>query len=139
MLGLAAPLGPDAGRGRLILQRVAMLFRVAAKPKAPAATDRFPAVKVGDPRLQDSVKQRSPFLLRAARIVLHQLQHRFLYDVQGVFPVPRAELCDTQGTSLDAGKKTIQGLCVQCVRLPRPAGNAPGTALEAAPGALVCL
>ncbi len=102
-LGIAASLGPAAVGGRLVFQRIAALPRVAAEPDSPAPAHRFAAMEVGDTRLQNPVKQRSPLLRRSIGVALRESQHRLLHDVEGVFPVARPELRDAQRTSLDAG------------------------------------
>jgi hypothetical protein len=54
------------------------------------------------------VKQRRPVSFIPIGIGFYQAQHRFLYQVQGIFTVTGGQLGDTERTPFDTGKKTVQ-------------------------------
>ena len=64
------------------------------------------------------MKQRTPFRFIARNIMLDELEHCLLHQIQGFIRIAGRDLCHTEGAPLDTGQEPVQ--CLVLIQPLRP-------------------
>ncbi len=105
-------------------------------PLHPADLEKFPqtvphpcpAVPVANTTLQNTVKERPPLPFGPVAIVLHQLQHGILHEIQRLVLIPCGNLCHTECPPFDPCQEPIQ--CLGSIQRSHPLTQAKAAGLS---------
>ena len=67
-------------------------------------------MKVANTVLQNSIKQRRPLVVRLIRVILDELDHRNLHEVERLVTVAHGDFGVAQRATLDVLEESVQNL-----------------------------